>query len=95
MNVDGIQYLTFDLSTLKSDLAAKDLASHGIRMKENEEYKSKASRIYNINEFVGLDFNSSQRAADDRQRWERLSPTSAVVPLLPQSGSSRAQESSK
>ena len=41
----------------------------------------------NIREWTGLDFNSSQRAAEDRQRWQKIvadvnsgAPTSLMVP---------------
>ena len=41
----------------------------------------------NIREWTGLDFNSSQRAAEDRQRWQKIvadvsrgAPTTLVVP---------------
>ena len=41
----------------------------------------------NIREWTGLDFNSSQRAADDRQSWQKIvadvsngAPTTLVVP---------------
>ena len=41
----------------------------------------------NIKEWTGLDFNSSQRAAEDRQRWQKIvadvssgAPTTLMVP---------------
>ena len=41
----------------------------------------------NIREWTGLDFNSSQRAAEDRQRWQKIvadvssgAPTTLMVP---------------
>ena len=37
----------------------------------------------NIREWTGLDFNSSQRAAEDLSDGRRLSPMSTVVPLRP------------
>ena len=38
----------------------------------------------NIRVKTGLDFNASQRAAEDRQRWKKIvAPMSTVVPLRP------------
>ena len=41
----------------------------------------------NMREWIGLDFNSSQIAAEDRQRWQKIvagvssgAPTTLVVP---------------
>ena len=41
----------------------------------------------NITDWTGLDFNSSQRAAEDRQRWQKIvadvnsgAPTTLMVP---------------
>ena len=43
----------------------------------------------NIKEWTGLDFNNSQRAAEDRQRWQKIAadvssgaPTTLRVPGL-------------
>ena len=51
------------------------------RGRQNKSWKD------NIEESTGLDFNSSQRAAEDRQRWQksvadvsRSAPTTLLVP---------------
>ena len=51
-------------------LLQKDFAKHNTRAKE----KGRAKEIWadNIKEWTGLDFNSIQRAAEDRQRWQKI-----------------------
>ena len=37
----------------------------------------------NIKDWTGLDFNSSQRAAEDRQRWQKIVSSCATTTLVP------------
>ena len=40
--------------------------------RENKRGRQKKRWEDNIREWTGLDFNSSQRAAEDRQRWQKI-----------------------
>ena len=44
----------------------KGLTRQSTREKEKIRWED------NIREWTGLDFNSSQRAAEDRQRWQKI-----------------------
>ena len=53
----------------------------GKRKRQNKRWED------NIREWTGLDFNSSQRTAEDRQRWQKIvadvnsgAPTTLMVP---------------
>ena len=65
--------------------SAKRLCKAQYQGKEKEESIRKDE--YDIRELIGLDFNSSQRAAKDHQRWQKIvanvnsaAPTTLMVP---------------